>query len=142
MTQPTTAPRPTPNEPEGSAPIRLFDPSQLATGAGLVTVVIGAGLVAKPEATNRLLGFSLPVLAARALGLSDLVVGPQLLRARRRAPWMVLRTVMNFVIAGQYHRQVREAGTTRARGGFALMSFLTVFDGAVAFALSRQERDA
>lgn len=143
MTQTQKPPTPTPNQPAEGGSIALRDPSQLATGAGIVTLVIGTALTAQPARAAGLLGLGIGPRVARLLGASDLIVGPALLSGRRRAPWMAVRTALNFVIAGQYHRAARSGDQRRvAKVGLAVMGALTVFDGFIALALARQERGA
>lgn len=135
----TAAPKPTPNQPD-TRRIALTDPSQLATGAGIVTLAVGSALAVKPESTSRALGLGLGTRGGRALAATDLAIGPMLVAGRNRAPWMAVRTAMNLGIVLQYRRALRDGGGARARGGLILMSVLTVLDGAVAFSLSRTER--
>lgn len=135
----TSVPQPTPNQPEQRG-ISLTDPSQITTGAGVVTLAVGVALAAKPEATSRALGLGLGTRGARALALADLAIAPVLIVGRNRGTWMGLRALMNLGIAARYRSLLRSGGGAQARGGLVLMSLLTVLDGAAAFSLSKQER--
>lgn len=135
----TSVPKPTPNQPDERR-IALTDPSQITTGAGVVTLVVGAALAVKPEATARALGLGLGRRGARGLAFVDLALAPVLITGRNRANWMGLRALMNLGIAARYRALLRGGGGAQVRGGFVLMTALTVLDGVAACALGKQER--
>jgi hypothetical protein len=113
-----------------------------ADAAGVVTLVIGAGLTFAPVHAARLLGLGDDARLARALGVADLVLAPGLLVARRRWRPMATRAALNLVIAAAYAREARRSDARRrARAGAVMMTILTVVDGALAIALRMSERE-
>jgi hypothetical protein len=114
---------------------------RVADGAGIVTLVIGTGLTVAPVRTAGILGLGHRPALARALGLTDLVVGPRLLFSRPRWPRMAVRAALNLLIAAIYGRDARGASNRRrALLGAVAMTLVTVVDGAAAMSLRRSER--
>lgn len=110
-------------------------------GAGLVTAIVGTALVVAPARADAALGLGLSPMPARALGIADVVLAPGLLRGRPRWPWMVVRTVLNAVVAWAYAAASRRpGGHRRARRGALAMTVLVVVDGGVAVVLWRSGR--
>ena len=68
----------------------------------------------------------------RAIGVSDLVLVPGLLRGDPRWPWMAARAVFNLGDAVYLHR------VARSGAGAAAMLALTALDGTTALALRRR----
>jgi hypothetical protein len=62
---------------------------------GWVTLGAGTALVAAPGRVSGPLGLAGQDVALRAIGLSDLVFVPGLLRGNPRWPWMAGRAVLN-----------------------------------------------
>ena len=105
---------------------------------GCVTSVAGTVLVAAPDRVCDRLGLEGQRRAMRALGVSDLVLVPGLLRGRPRWPWMLGRAALNVAQAGYLHRMApRSAAPTALGRGAALLLGLTVVDGATTLALRR-----
>jgi hypothetical protein len=111
-------------------------PDMLTTGAGIVTLAIGTGLVFAPQQTSDALGLGLPEQQARALGLADLALAPFLLKGGRRAGPMLVRTAMNAAVVAIYRRSSHE----RAAKSAATTSLFTVVDGLAARSLRRAGR--
>jgi hypothetical protein len=106
--------------------------------AGYATLVIGAALLAAPRLMTRPLGLDGQEAAVRAIGVSDLVLVPGLLRGTPRWPWMAARAAFNLGDAAYLHRVApRSASPTAVRAGAAVMAGLTALDGATALALRR-----
>ena len=105
---------------------------------GCVTTLAGTALVAVPGRVCDTLGLDGQTRAIRAIGFSDLVLVPGLLRGRPRWPWMLARAVLNVAQAGYLHRVApRSAAPAALEGGAAVLLGLTVVDGATAVALRR-----
>jgi hypothetical protein len=112
-----------------------------ADAAGIVTVSIGVALTLAPARTAARLGLGDQRCRARAIGLADLMLGPLLLVARPRWPWMGVRAALNLVIAREYVAGADgDRGWRRARAGAMAMTALTVLDGAAAVALRASRR--
>jgi hypothetical protein len=111
-------------------------PDMLTTGAGIVTLAIGTGLVFAPEQTSDALGLGLPKQQAQALGVADLVLAPFLLKGGRRAGPMLVRTGMNAAVVAIYRRSSHQQAARSA----VTMSVLTVVDGLAALSLRRAGR--
>ncbi|WP_375001040.1 hypothetical protein [Aeromicrobium sp. CTD01-1L150] len=103
--------------------------------AGMATAVIGTGLLLAPGPVGRLAEIENPRVA-RAIGVTDLVIAPGLLRGRPRWPWLVARTVANGATAALLlsSRRPRALATAAALAG------LTVADGRAAAVLRRAGR--
>jgi hypothetical protein len=99
--------------------------------AGYATLVIGAALVAAPRLLSGPLRLEGQERAVRAIGVSDLVLVPGLLRGRPRWPWMAARAAFDLADAAFLHRVARNDA------GAAVMLALTAVDGAAALALRR-----
>jgi hypothetical protein len=104
--------------------------------AGYATLAIGAALVAAPRLVTGPLGLDGQETAVRAIGMSDLVLVPGLLRGRR--PWMLVRAAFNAADAAYLHRVAPQSSSPATlKAGAAVMAALTVLDGATALALRR-----
>ena len=74
--------------------------------------------------------------AVRAIGLSDLVLVPGLLRGRPRWPWLIGRAAMNVAVAGYLHGTAPQSSSPGLmRAGAGLLLGLTVVDGNAGLAL-------
>ncbi len=103
-----------------------------------VTSLAGTVLVAAPDRVCDRLGLDGQKRAIRAVGVSDLVLVPGLLRGRPRWPWMLGRAALNVAQAGYLHRMApRSTSPAALERGAALLLGLTVVDGATALALRR-----
>ena len=106
--------------------------------AGYATLVIGAALVVAPRRTTGPLGLDGHETAVRAIGVSDLVLVPGLLRGNPRWPWMMARAAFNLGDAVYLARAAsRSSSPAKVWAGAAVMAALTVIDGATAFELRR-----
>ena len=104
--------------------------------AGYVTLAIGAALVAAPRLVTGPLGLDGQEPAVRAIGVSDLVLVPGLLRGRPRWPWMLARAALNLGDAAYLRRVApRSSSPALLSAGGGVMVALTVVDGATALAL-------
>jgi hypothetical protein len=111
---------------------------RMPTLVGCVTLAAGLALIAAPRLATGPLGLEGQETAMRAIGVSDLVLVPGLLRGSPRWPWMVGRAALNVVVAGYLHgvaSQSSEPGLVR--GGAGAFVALTALDGATALALRR-----
>lgn len=100
---------------------------------GVATLGIGAALVASPRLITGPLGLSGQDAAVRALGVSDLVLVPGLLRGEPRWPWMAARAGLNVVVATYLLGVAGQSTAPRATRGFAaVMLALTAADGVTA----------
>jgi hypothetical protein len=109
---------------------------------GIVTLGIGAALIATPARTSAALGLGRDIRVAWGIGAVDLALAPGLLRGTPRWPWMAARAGFNAVLAGVYAVEARRpAGNDRAVTGLARMVALTVVDGSLALMLRNAERD-
>ena len=105
---------------------------------GCVTLAAGAALVAAPGPVTRLLGLDGQDTAMRAIGLSDLVLVPGLLRGDPRWPWMVGRAALNLGLAAYLHGVAPQSSSPgMLKGGAGLFVGLTAVDGATGLALRR-----
>jgi len=105
---------------------------------GCVTLVAGTALAAAPGRVTGPLGLDGQDLAVRAIGVSDLVLVPGLLRGSPRWPWMVGRAALNLAIAAYLHGVAPQSSSPRVlEGGAALLAGLTAVDGAAGLALRR-----
>jgi hypothetical protein len=109
--------------------------------AGYVTLVAGAALLVAPRRSTRLLGLDGEEAAVRAIGVSDLVLVPGLLRGNPRWPWMLARAGLNVADAAYLHRVApRSTSPAAMKAGAAAMMVLTAVDGTTALALRRAGR--
>jgi hypothetical protein len=111
---------------------------QMPTFAGYVTLGIGAALLAAPRLVTGPLGLEGQEAAVRAIGVSDLVLVPGLLRGSPRWPWMLARAAFNLGDAAYLHRTAPQSASPQAmKAGAGVMLALTAIDGATALALRR-----
>ena len=118
-----------------------FRPSsleRLPVFVGCVTLAAGAALAVAPDRLTGPLGLDGQDLAVRAIGLSDLVLVPGLLRGSPRWPWMVGRTALNLA-TGAYLRGVAPQSSSPGmlNGGARLLMGLAAVDGFTGLALRR-----
>ncbi len=107
---------------------------------GCVTLAAGAALLVAPGRLSGPLGLHGQETALRAIGLSDLVLVPGLLRGSPRWPWMAGRAAFNVALAAYLHGVAPQSASPRSlKTGAALFVGLTVVDGATAVALRRAE---
>ena len=106
--------------------------------AGWATLAIGVTLVAAPRLVTGPLRLDGQEAAVRAIGVSDLVLVPGLLRGRPRWPWMLARAAFNLGDAAYLHRVTSCSGSPAlAKAGARVMAGLTMVDGATGVALLR-----
>ena len=111
---------------------------QMPSFAGYATLGIGVALVAAPRLVTGPLGLEGQDAAVRAIGMSDLVLVPGLLRGSPRWPWMLARAAFNLGDAAYLHRVAPRSSAPRAtRTGAGVMLALTALDGTTALALRR-----
>jgi hypothetical protein len=111
---------------------------RMATFAGYATLLIGASLLAAPSRTTQPLGLDGHETAFRAIGVSDLVLVPGLLRGTPRWPWMTARAAFNLGDTAYLLWAARRSSSpAKALAGAGVMAALTVIDGATAFQLRR-----
>ena len=107
---------------------------------GYVTLAAGAALAAAPGRVTGPLGLDGQEMAVRAIGLSDLVLVPGLLRGSPRWPWMVGRTALNVATAAYLHGVAPHSSSPGVLdAGAGLLLGLTAVDGVVGLALRRAE---
>jgi hypothetical protein len=107
---------------------------------GLVTLAAGSALLAAPGRASGLLGLDGQDTALRAIGVSDLILVPGLLRGTPRWPWMAARAALNMGLAAYLHGVAPRASSPAGlRGAAGLFVGLTAVDGATALALRRAE---
>jgi hypothetical protein len=105
---------------------------------GCVTLGIGAALVAAPQLATGPLGLRDQDTAMRAIGASDLLLVPGLLRGEPRWPWMIGRAAANLAVAAYLHGVTPQSARPQAtRALAATMLGLTAADGATGLALRR-----
>ena len=114
---------------------RLLMTERMPVFVGCVTLVAGSVLLAAPGRLTAVLGIEGQELAVRAIGLSDLVLVPGLLRGRPRWPWMAGRAALNLAQAAYLHGVAPQSAPDVARAGAAALAGLTVVDGATALVL-------
>jgi hypothetical protein len=106
--------------------------------AGSVTLAVGVALLAAPRLMTGPLGLDGQDAAVRAIGVSDLVLVPGLLRGSPRWPWMLARAAFNLGDAAYLLRMApRSSSPDLLRAGATVMAALTVLDCATAVALRR-----
>lgn len=114
----------------------------LAAVVGWVSLGMGLALTLAPRSSATALGWGDRARLARVAGVADLIIGPALLLDRRRAPWMLYRTLLNAALSGVYAWTLVNGTPRRDRalGGMVGMSVLTVTDGFLARRLRNIER--
>jgi hypothetical protein len=111
---------------------------QMAVFAGYATLAIGAALLVAPRRTTGPLGLDGQEAAFRAIGVSDLVLVPGLLRGTPRWPWMTARAAFNVGDTAYLLWAARRSSSPmKVRAGAAVMAALTVIDGTTALQLRR-----
>ena len=113
---------------------------RLPVFVGCVTLAAGTALVAAPGTLTGPLGLEGQDAAVRAIGVSDLVLVPGLLRGRPRWPWMIGRAALNLAVAAYLHGVAPQSSSPAlAKGGAGLFVGLTAVDGATGLALRRAD---
>ena len=111
---------------------------RMPTFVGCVTLAAGVTLIAAPGRSAALLGLEGQEPAMRAIGASDLLLVPGLLRGRPRWPWMIGRAALNLVLAAYLHGVAPQSSSPDAlRAGAGLFVGLTAADGATGLVLRR-----
>ena len=114
------------------------DVGRMPVFVGCVTLAAGAALVVAPRAVTGPLGLDGQDAAVRAIGVSDLVLVPGLLRGSPRWPWMIGRAALNLAIAAYLLGVAPQSSSPGvAKGGAAVLAALTAVDGATGLALRR-----
>jgi hypothetical protein len=105
---------------------------------GYVTLAVGTALLTAPRLATRPLGLEDQDAAVRAVGVSDLVLVPGLLRGSPSWPWMLARAAFDVGDA-VYLRRVapRSSSEGLVKAGAGVMLGLALVDGATALALRR-----
>ena len=105
---------------------------------GCVTLAAGAGLLIAPGRVAAALGLEGQEVALRAIGASDLVLVPGLLRGSPRWPWMIARAALNLGLAAYLRAVAPQSSAPGAlNGGAGVLMGLTAVDGATGLALRR-----
>ena len=79
----------------------------------------------------------------RAIGVSDLLLVPGLLRGEPRWPWMIGRAALNVMVAAYLSGVSSQSSKPGlVRGGAAAFVGLTVVDGGTGLALRRRQSTA
>ena len=109
---------------------------RMPTVVGAITLVAGAALIVAPQLATRPLGLEGQEAAMRAIGVSDVVLAPGLLRGEPRWPWMIGRAAVNAVVGGYLHGVASQSSKPAlVSGSAAAFAGLTVIDGATGLAL-------
>ena len=114
-----------------------------ATAVGVLTILIGVGLGATPEASTRLLGLRVDVPTTnrlRAVGFVDLVVALGLLVGQPRWPWMLARATANLPTAVYFGWLARRNGSRAMLWTAIVVGAATVPDIVVGRTLGRAGR--
>jgi hypothetical protein len=107
---------------------------------GWVTLGAGAALTAAPGRVADALGLEGQDAAVRAIGVSDLVLVPGLLRGSPRWPWMVGRAALNLGLAAYLLGVAPQSSSPEVLEGAAgVLVGLTALDGATGLALRRAD---
>jgi hypothetical protein len=105
---------------------------------GCVTLAAGLAMIAAPRLATETLGLEGQETAMRAIGVSDLILVPGLLRGSPRWPWMIGRAALNAAVAGYLHgASAQSSKPGLVKGGAAAFVGLTMVDGATGLALRR-----
>ena len=119
----------------GSLPVE-----RLPVVVGCVTLAAGAALAIAPGRLTRPLGLDGQDTAVRAIGVSDLVLVPGLLRGNPRWPWMIGRAALNLALAAYLHGVAPQSSSPGVlKGGARMFVGLTAIDGGAGLALRRAE---
>jgi hypothetical protein len=120
--------------------IGSFTVERLPVFVGCVTLAAGAALVIAPGRLTGSLGLDGQDTAVRAIGVSDLVLVPGLLRGKPRWPWMIGRAALNLALAAYLHGVAPQSSSPGVlKGGARLFVGLTAVDGGAGLALRRAE---
>jgi hypothetical protein len=112
---------------------------RMAEFAGWATLVAGAALLLAPRRTTGPLGLEGQEAAIRAIGVSDLVLVPGLLRGTPRWPWMTARAAFNVGDTAYLLWAARRSSSpAKVRAGAVVMAALAVIDSATAVQLKGQ----
>jgi hypothetical protein len=115
------------------------DPNSLPAFVGALTLGIGSVLLVVPRVVTGPLGLTGQEGAVRAIGASDLLLVPGLLRGNPRWPWMGARAAFNVGVAAYLVRVADSSSSPAvARGGAGGLLALTAVDAAAALRLRRQ----
>ena len=117
-----------------------MSPERMPDFVGCVTLAAGAALVGSPRLLTGRLGLDGQDAAVRAIGVSDLVLVPGLLRGRPRWPWMIGRAALNLAVAAYLQGVAPQSSSPAlAKAGAGLLVGLTALDGATGLALRRAD---
>lgn len=101
---------------------------RLATGVGWVSLVLGVAMTLDPRGNANLLGWADREGLSRLVGAADLAPGAGLLPGRRRAGWLLARTLLNTANFPAYLRVLAGGGTRAGGAGAGLMAAFSVLD--------------
>ena len=93
--------------------------------------VVGATLLAAPDAANRLLQIE-GKQTMQAIALADLMLAPGLIAGRARQRWVIARGSLNLAIAALLVQRGIAAGTRRPLAAAAALGAVTVSDICIA----------
>jgi hypothetical protein len=120
--------------------IGSFTVERLPVFVGCVTLAAGAALATAPGRLTGPLGLDGQDTAVRAIGVSDLVLVPGLLRGNPRWPGMIGRAALNLALAAYLHGVAPQSSSPGVlKGGARLFVGLTAVDGGAGLALRRAE---
>jgi hypothetical protein len=115
-----------------------FAVERMPVFVGCVTLAAGVALVAAPRLATGPLGLDGQETAMRAIGASDLVLVPGLLRGNPRWPWMVGRAALNLAVAAYLHGVAPQSSSPGLlKAGAGVFVGPTAVDGATGLALRR-----
>jgi hypothetical protein len=111
---------------------------RIPAAVGCITAAFGVALVVAPRLGTGPLGLEGQESAMRAIGASDLLLVPGLLRGNPRWPWMIGRAAANLAVAAYLHGVAdRSSKPDLVRGAARAFVGLTVMDGGSGLALRR-----
>jgi hypothetical protein len=120
--------------------IGSFTVERLPVFVGCVTLAAGAALATAPGRLTGPLGLDGQDTAVRAIGVSDLLLVPGLLRGNPRWPWMIGRAALNLALAAYLHGVAPQSSSPGVlKGAARLFVGLTAVDGGAGLALRRAE---